>query len=215
MPPNDTVALVPLRPPGVGKTRLSPTLSPDQRAELAGAMLADVTAALAAAPVDRIVVAGGGPAAATAAAALGIEVLLDPPGTSSLDEALAVAASQLLPAGRLLVVAADLPALTAEDVAAILAADAPVAVAPTVDGGTGGLLREPPGVIGTAYGPGSAERHVGLARTAGLAPAVVHAAGFATDVDTVADLGRLAATSLGEATARWLAACGLDLPRVS
>jgi 2-phospho-L-lactate/phosphoenolpyruvate guanylyltransferase len=54
------VALVPLRAPGVGKSRLAPRLTVEQRATLAGAMLADVCHALERTPLDRIVVAAAG-----------------------------------------------------------------------------------------------------------------------------------------------------------
>jgi 2-phospho-L-lactate/phosphoenolpyruvate guanylyltransferase len=190
-PVDRVTALVPLRAPGEGKTRLAGTLSVTGRAALAGAMLADVTAALDAAPVDRIVVAADGPAAVAAASALGLETLADPPGTRSLDGALAAAASRLGPTAALLVVAADLPHLRAEDVVALLASDAEVVVAPTTDGGTGGLLRRPGDACRTAYGPGSARAHLALGRAAGRRVAEVPLAGFAHDVDVAADLAAL------------------------
>jgi 2-phospho-L-lactate/phosphoenolpyruvate guanylyltransferase len=186
-----TTALVPLRSPGVGKSRLATALSTEERAALAGAMLADVTRALRDAPVDRVVVAAGGPAAVAAASALGLETLRDPAGTRHLDGALAAAAARLGPVGTLLVVAADLPCLTAADVTALVATDAEVAVAPTADGGTGGLLRRPSDACSTAYGEGSARRHLELARAAGRRAVVVSRRGFALDVDVVDDLRRL------------------------
>ncbi|MEX1164660.1 MAG: 2-phospho-L-lactate guanylyltransferase [Nitriliruptor sp.] len=180
--------MVPLRSPGEGKSRLAGTLSVEARAALAGAMLADVAAALRGAAVDRIVVAAGGPAAVAAAAALGLEAVSDPPGTRGLDAALAAAHARIGPIGASLVVAADLPHLRPADVAALLAADAHVAVAPTTDGGTGGLLRRPADACGTAYGPGSAQRHLDLARAAGRRSQQVTVPGFAHDVDIAADL---------------------------
>jgi 2-phospho-L-lactate/phosphoenolpyruvate guanylyltransferase len=190
-PVERVTALVPLRAPGVGKSRLSGTLSVTGRAALAGAMLADVTAALRAAPIDRIVVAADGPAAVAAASALGLQTLTDPPGTRSLDRALASAAARLGPTSALLVVAADLPHLRAEDVTSLLAHDAEVVVAPTTDGGTGGLLRRPAAACGTAYGPGSAQHHLALGRAAGRRTAEAALAGFAHDVDVAADLAAL------------------------
>lgn len=186
-----TVALVPLRAPGVGKSRLAGTLSVEERAALAGAMLADVAAALLASPVDRIVVAAGGPAAVAAGSALGLETLTDPVGGGGLDRALAAAAARLGPVGALLIVAGDLPYLGAEDVTRVLAADAEVAVAPTVDGGTGGLLRRPPDACSTAYGTGSARRHLELARAAGRSATRITSPGFAHDVDVASDLAEL------------------------
>ncbi|WP_052666393.1 2-phospho-L-lactate guanylyltransferase [Nitriliruptor alkaliphilus] len=197
-----TVALVPLRAPGVGKSRLAGTLSVEGRAALAGAMLADVAAALRSSPVDRIVVAAGGPTAIAAASALGLEALADPVGASGLDGALAAAAGRLGPVGTLVVVAADLPCLCAEDVTALLGHDAEVVVAPTSDGGTGALLRRPPDACPTAYGPGSGLRHLALARAAGRRTAEAALAGFAHDVDVAEDLVRLTAADLPPLGAR-------------
>jgi 2-phospho-L-lactate/phosphoenolpyruvate guanylyltransferase len=207
-----STVLVPLRSPGRGKTRLAPVLSPLERASLAGAMLADVAAALAAADCDEVVVVAGGPAAAAAAAALGLEVLVDPPDVPGLDGALRAAALRIGPVPELLVVAADLPALTAPDVEAIRARDAAVVVAPTRDGGTGVLLRRPGDAIATRYGPGSAARHLALARRGGLTTATVHRTGTATDVDVGADLAALRATAVGPTTRRVLAALRPDIP---
>lgn len=185
-------ALIPVRSPGEGKTRLgSAGLSTLQRARLSAAMLADVAGALSDSPVDSVTVAANGSDAAAAAAALGLDVIADPPGTSSLDEAVAAATARLGASATLLVVMADLPRLEATDVAEVLATSAPVVVAPTQDGGTGALLRSPPGVIATAYGPNSAERHRQLAKVANVDVATVISPGFAEDIDTLEDLRRL------------------------
>ncbi|MFA9444782.1 2-phospho-L-lactate guanylyltransferase [Egicoccus sp. AB-alg6-2] len=197
---SNTVALVPLRAPGVGKTRLADALSPERRAALAGAMLADVCDALAVAAVDALVVVAGGEAAAAAACALGLEVVLDPPGCDGLDAALWAAQQRVGPVGALLVVTADLPRLAADDVTAVLDTDAEVVVAPTDDGGTGGLLRRPGDVMPTAYGPRSARRHRIEAAARGLRVATCHRPGFATDVDTLGDLASLRTGPLGRAT---------------
>jgi 2-phospho-L-lactate/phosphoenolpyruvate guanylyltransferase len=195
------VALVPLRSPGAGKTRLAAHLTIEQRAALAGAMLADVCSALAAARVDRIVVVAGGPAAVAAAAALGLEVVADPPGCDGLDSALRAATGRLGRVGTSLVVTADLPRLVASDVRAVLEAEGTVVIAPTSDGGTGALLRRPPDTIPTAYGRRSAARHRALARAAGVPVSLVHRPGLATDLDTWADLRALDRRTVGPATA--------------
>lgn len=202
-----TVALVPLRSPGIGKSRLATMLSAEQRAALAGAMLADVTAALRSGAIDRVVVAAGGPAAVAAASALGLETFTDPPGVRGLDAALAAAAAQLGPVGTLVVVAADLPCLTGDEVEQLLAVDAEVVVAPTDDGGTGGFVRRPADACPTAYGEGSAARHLELARSAGRRTEEIRLPGFAEDVDVAADLARLTVrdrSTLGVRTAALL-----------
>ena len=201
-----TVALVPLRSPGTGKTRLATALSPEERAAVSSAMLADVARALTDAPIDEVVVVAGGAAAADAAAALGLAVLHDPPGSRTLNEVLHLATARFSTASTLAVIAADLPLLTADEVTRLLEHDAPVAIAPTGDGGTGGFVRRPPSVIGCAYGPGSGARHQQLAAELGLPCVHLDTPGFRHDVDTWTDLVGLHEATLGAATAAILPA---------
>lgn len=205
-PRDPVVALVPARSPGVGKTRLADELTTAERAALSGAMLADVATALAASRVDRVVVAASGAEAAAAASALELEVVVDPPGVRSLDAAIAAAETQLPRTGTLVVVTADLPRLSPDDVDRLLATPGPVVVAGTDDGGTGGLLRRPPGVIGARYGGRSAARHLRLARAAGVPATAADLPGFRCDVDTWEDLLALRSATVGSATASFLAA---------
>lgn len=209
MPPTPPLALVPVRAPGQGKTRLAGVLGREARAALAGAMLADVVAALQGAGMERIVVLAAGPAAASAARALGVDVLLDPPGDHGLNAALA-AASRRIRANASVVVPADLPLLTPADVTALVATAGEVVVAATHDGGTGGLLRRPAWVVETSYGGRSAARHLLAARRAGFCAERVDIPGFTTDVDDADDL-RLVAddASLGPVTAHVLRDIGL------
>jgi 2-phospho-L-lactate/phosphoenolpyruvate guanylyltransferase len=196
-----TVAIVPLRSPGVGKTRLATALDPDQRALLSGAMLGDVTFALAGSRVDEVLVAAGGTAAAAAAAAIGMPVVSDAAGAQGLNRALADATRRVGPGCDVLVVTADLPRLTAEDVDAVLAMDAEVVVAPSSAGGTGGLLRRPGDRIATRFGPASAVRHRELALAAGCRVRTLERDGFRYDVDTWTDLVALHEVEVGAATA--------------
>lgn len=198
------VALVPVRAPGAGKTRLADDLTPPERAALSGSMLADVATALRGAPVDRIVVVARGSAGASAAAALGLDVILDPPSAPSLNAALHAARAHLGHVGSLLIVTADLPRLRAEDIVELVDTDAQVVVAGTADGGTGGLLQRPPGVIRTAYGPGSAAAHTRLGHAGGLRTVRLEIAGFRDDVDTWGDLVALTRGHIGIATAAFV-----------
>lgn len=206
-----TVALVPLREPTSAKTRLAAgapsRLSSSDRAELVTAMLADVIAALHGSTVDEVVVAAGGAGAVAAARDLGARAIDDEPPGAGLNAAVRGAAARI-GAGSLLVVPADLPTLTAAEVSALLDRSAPVVVAPTRDGGTGGLLRRPPEVIATAYGPRSASAHLALARAAGVTAEVVERPGFRLDVDTWDDLCRLGSDEVGAATRRILSRLG-------
>lgn len=203
-----SLAVVPLR--GAGKTRLrsgeGPGLDERERAVLASAMLSDVLAALRAAPVDNVVVAAADATAAAVAGALGIDVVRDPP-RADLDAALHAAVTAVA-CGTAIVITADLPCLTPDDVAALLEREAQVVVGPTADGGTSALLRRPPTVIPTAYGSGSAGRHLELAQEAGLTTAVVDRPGFRVDVDTWEDLLAIRSAPVGRATAAFLERLG-------
>lgn len=167
-------------------------------------MLADVSAALRGSSVDTVVVAASDEIGAGTATALGLDVVIDPQGTESLDQAVSAAADRLRAVGSLLVVMADLPRLTVTDVEEVLGADAEVVVAPTADGGTGALLRTPPDAIPSAYGPQSARRHRALAASAGRSFAAVRADGFSHDVDTLVDLEHLREGPVGPATSHVL-----------
>lgn len=203
-----TLAIVPLRGPGTGKTRLAregedgPGLEPSERAVLTSAMLSDVLSAVRDSPIETAVVAAADAAASALATALGVGVVRDPPG-SDLNQALRTAVGRI-PADAVVIVTADLPCLTGEDLAELVSRDAQVVIGPTADGGTSALLRRPPTVVPTAYGPGSATRHLDIARAAGVTSAVVDRPGFRTDVDTWEDLRGLLSVDVGPATAAML-----------
>lgn len=209
-PSTATVALVPFRAPGQGKTRLArtdaggPGLTPDQRGRLAAAMLADVVAALSASGIERVVVAASGAAAAAAARLLGVETVLDPPDADGLNEAVDAVTHRFADSCGVLVVAADLPCLEADEITRLLDSPAPVVVAPTVRGGTGGLLRRPPTLIPAAYGPQSARRHLASAHDAGHRAVEFTSPGFRRDVDNWTDLRDLSRTEVGSSTAEVL-----------
>jgi 2-phospho-L-lactate guanylyltransferase len=231
-----TWAVVPFRGPG-GKRRLAPILDEPGRRVLAEAMLADVLAALVAcAAVDRIVVISPPPlapprAAADVAGDDRIEWLAEPSGAglATPSEGLngALAHVQRLAAGadvgRLLIVPADLPLLSAEDVQALLGAVAPpapgaqgsdsVAIAPDeTESGTNALLLSPPDAIAPRFGPDSFRAHLAAAEAHGAAPTVVHRPGLALDVDTPDGLARLLAAVPRGRTGQALRA--LDLERL-
>jgi 2-phospho-L-lactate guanylyltransferase len=222
------VALVPLRTGG--KSRLGVALTPADRDALVLAMLDDVVATLSGAGIDDVRVLAGDGTAAGAAAARDLPAILDPapahgaaadpthagPGgnaggraDASLRSAVDAALAQLPRTSTRLVVAADLPRLSAAEIAAVLADPAEVVVAPTTGGGTA-LLRLSPGVsLTTRYGPGSAGAHLTAAEAAGWSTAVLDLPGARHDVDAVSDLsaleGPLDGTSPGPATATFLA----------
>ncbi|MGA2165221.1 MAG: NTP transferase domain-containing protein [Solirubrobacteraceae bacterium] len=64
--------------------------------------------------------------------------------------------------------------------------------------GTNGLLLTPPGAIPPSFGPDSCERHIGLARAAGVACRVERIPSLLLDIDTGADLAALRERLAGE-----------------
>ena len=194
-----TVAIIPLKALSAAKGRLSPALDADARREFVTWMARRVIAAAAGCPlIDEVVVVAGDEDAAAVAVAAGVSAItVETPG---LDAAMAAADAATLDAEITVVVAADLPEVTPEDIIAVLRTAPPgpcVVIAPTRDGGTGALLRRPAGVITTAYGPGSAAAHERAARAAGLDVLRIQRPGLANDVDTPAELPAALALAAG------------------
>jgi 2-phospho-L-lactate/phosphoenolpyruvate guanylyltransferase len=202
------VPLVPVKALAEAKGRLAPTVGPLQRRLLAIAMFEDVIAALQAVPgLAAPVVVSPDREVWRRAEAMGCRVVEEPPGAGDLNRSLASAAA----AGNgsaLLVVAADLPLASAAGLERVLAAaEAPVAVVPSHDGGgTNVLAWRDPGSFAPSFGPDSAARHLAL-------PGAVRVddPGLSLDVDTAADLelvaGRLDPSSI---TARRLKDFGVQ-----
>ncbi len=190
-------AVLPIKRFGAAKSRLSGAIAASDRAELAAAMLADVLAALGrCARLDRVIVVSGEPRAVTAAAAAGAELLDDPDDRGHSEAARrGVAAALAAGAGCAALLPGDCPLLDAAELDAALDAVAPASAAVIPDrhgSGTNGLLLAPPDAIAPSFGPGSRERHLGLARAAGLSGRVAAIPSLALDLDTPADLAALA-----------------------
>ncbi|HKU58971.1 MAG TPA: NTP transferase domain-containing protein [Gaiellaceae bacterium] len=170
------------------KQRLDP-VPQHERMRLALAMLADVLdAAVAVGPT--FVVAPGGldlPAGAVAVDdpqhGQGLAV------QAGLDAALAAGAP-----APYLVVNADLPCVTARDLLALAGAvpDRGLALVAAADGTTNALAFADAALFEPCYGPGSSERFASLARSR-----LVDAPNLIDDVDTLADLARVASRLRG------------------
>lgn len=214
-----TIAIVPVKALAEAKSRLAPVLSSDARRRLVVQMLGDVLAALAATPaVARTLVVTPDAEVAAIASAKGAEVI-DEALPTSLNGALRTAlhASDCGPHGRCLILPADVPLVTADEIMALLsAAPAPstahrVTIAPSHDGGgTNALVLIDHDVMGPSFGPDSFKRHLELAQALHLNPRVVRLPGLGFDIDMPEDLRRLSAV----ARYRWLDAETLnDQPR--
>lgn len=183
-------ALIPVKARGAGKTRLAPALCPDERAALVEEMLAHV-AGVAGEVVGRTVLLG--PAREELARA-GVEAIADPGGglNAALGHALGEIAARADAPARVIVLAADLPALAAGELARLAALPAAaVGLAPDRHGtGTNALSLPLPEVAGWRfhYGTGSADRHRDMAQMLGLNAVTITAPGLAKDIDEPADL---------------------------
>ena len=95
---------------------------------------------------------------------------------------------------RLLVLPSDMPEVSGEDLEAILEIDAgepSVVMAPAHDGGTNGMLRRPPTVIPSRFGPDSLSLHLEEAEGRGVATRIIELDSFRVDVDTPEDMAEV------------------------
>lgn len=183
-----TVAVIPLKSLAAAKGRLSEAMPPSLRRELVRWMFGRaVEACLEASSIRHVLVVAEDPADVELG---GVEVLRQ--RESGLNGALRTADAHVGSQAPSVVLVADLPLIEAGDVDAICGSGGAVVIAPTSDGGTGALYRNPTGVIPTAFGPDSAHAHGELARAAGLVPVVCDRAGFRIDLDTGEDLRAVA-----------------------
>jgi len=179
--------IIPVKPPGEGKLRLSGVLDADARDRLVAAMLGRVVAAVSAARhVDRICILGPSRHDQSAAISLMGDTGggLNPALTQALSEAAAAGAS------RVVFIAADLPGITPHEVEALAGAPA-VAIAPDRHGiGTNALALPLPQArdFRFAYGTASFAAHNAEACRLALEIEVIDSPGLARDVDTPEDL---------------------------
>ncbi len=186
-------AIIPVKPLKNAKSRLAPVLSPDQRFELAQAMFRHVLSVTTTIQhVTGVLVISRDTKALAIAREMGAKTLQEG-SISNLNPAL-LRATMVVSSWRadaVLVLPADLPFINAEDIRAMIqrAADRSVVIA-TDRGrdGTNALLVRPPGAIEYEYGSRSFERHIELARAAGLRVSVYQSDRLALDIDMPEDL---------------------------
>ncbi|OLT46267.1 2-phospho-L-lactate guanylyltransferase [Saccharomonospora sp. CUA-673] len=209
--------LVPLKPPGAGKSRLRGAFGAAPHASVVLALAADTVAAAVTTPgVDRVVVVTSDVEAVTTLRELGADVV-DDGGAADLNAALRAAELRLSePAhgatghgtnghGPRVVGAlqADLPALRSADLAAALAeAEGRRAfVADHLGTGTTLLLAAPGRPLAPRFGAGSAAAHT----ASGARPLTAPGDSLRSDVDTADDLARARTVGVGRHTSGLLA----------
>lgn len=201
------IALVPMKPLARAKERLASVLSAEERRALSVAMLGDVVAACGV--LDQTWVVCSDEEAAEVARVHGARAVPDPTPGDGLNASMNEVTEQARAAGAtgVLVVSADCPCVTTEDVKAMSPGDG-IALGPNRYGtGTNALWRMPPDRIPLFFGPNSRRAHQGLAFARGIPCAIVARPGIALDVDTPADLEAARATA-GPATRGLLDALG-------
>jgi 2-phospho-L-lactate/phosphoenolpyruvate guanylyltransferase len=189
-----TWAIIPVKPLNRAKSRLSDALTPEQRQHLAEMMFRHVLQVIREVPevIGTLVVSRD-----TKALAIAREYrarTVQESGQPELNAAL-TRATQVVIGWRgdaVLVLPADLPLITPEDVSKIvgLSTDIPSVVIATDQhrDGTNALLVRPPGVIDYAFGVGSFARHIALAEKAGAVVQEFKSDRLALDIDMPADL---------------------------
>jgi 2-phospho-L-lactate guanylyltransferase len=190
----DIWAVVPVKGGAGAKQRLGDAVAPDLRRRLALAMAEDVLAALAAAPGLRGVIVVTADAAARALAErYGARVLTEG-AEAGQTGAVAAAARALAREGRgaMLTIPGDVPLITPDEVARVLAAHDRVpdfVIAPAHDErGSNAILCAPPEAVPLTFGNDSFRPHLAAARRAGLEPKILRLPGIGLDIDNPADL---------------------------
>lgn len=187
-------AIVPVKPLRRGKSRLADVLSEEERVDLNRRLLSHTVETLRTIPdIEHVLVVSRDPAALALARDHGARTVQEN-GAPQLNIALARATfiAKTYATRGVLIVPADLPMITPEDVEAMLErAQKPPVVVVAPDRrrqGTNALLVCPIGLIEYDFGPGSFDRHCEQARQAGARLEIVDLPSLSLDVDLPEDL---------------------------
>lgn len=187
-------AIVPVKPLRRGKSRLADVLSGEERAALNKKLLIHTLDTITVVPaLEQVLVVSRDPEALAIARFHGARTVLED-GTPHLNLAItrATAVAKMYSAIGVLVLPADLPQITPEDVTTMVnaAGMAPsVVIAPDHrKEGTNALLVKPPGLLTYQFGLHSFQKHVSQAQSHGVEPKIVELPSLAHDVDLPEDL---------------------------
>lgn len=194
-------AVLPVKPLRGALRRLTPALEAPARQALQVAMLSDVLRACAGtARLAGVVVATSDPQAERMARELAdARVVADhaPPRGMNAAVVRGLEEVERLGGEGALVLTADLPLATPEDLEAIIGADGRargIVLAPSRDGtGTNAMLLRPPRALAPRLGPDSLARHRAQAERHGLTVTLCPRPRLALDIDTPEDLAALLA----------------------
>jgi 2-phospho-L-lactate guanylyltransferase len=187
-------AIVPVKPLRRGKSRLAGTLSEDERTELNRTLLQHTLQTLSdLKEVEHVLVISRDPQALTIARHHGARTVRED-GQPGLNTALkrATVVAQIYATGGVLVLPADLPLISREDVLTLIerAGEPPVVViAPDRhERGTNALLISPAGLIEYDFGENSFQRHCQRVKEAGARLEIVNLPSLGLDLDLPEDL---------------------------
>ena len=186
-------AILPVKRFADAKRRLGSAITETERHDLIVAMLHDVLAAIwRARMIARVIVVTGEPEADAIGAEYGAAQIADPPDADHSEAALlGVDAAIARGAPCVALLAGDCPLLEARELDRALTGMPAryVTIVPDRHGsGTNALLLAPPDAMRPAFGEGSRERHIGLARDVGVPVSVEPLDSLALDLDTPADI---------------------------
>jgi len=189
----NATAVLPVKRLYAAKQRLAAGLGGAERRQLAEAMVGDVLEAIGAArTIERTILVSGDPVAQELAAGAGAEVVADPEDGGHNPAALAgIARAEAEGAGLVVLLPGDCPLLDPRELDRLLTGvpERYVGVVPDRHGtGTNALVLSPPDAIVPAFGEGSRDRHVALARQAGIPFEVEEIPSLGLDLDTPADI---------------------------
>ncbi len=188
-------AIVPVKPLRRGKSRLAGTLSEDERTHLNQLLLEHTLKTLTdLREIEQILVVSRDPAALSLARDHGARTVREAAGSPQLNTALtrATVVAQVYATRGVLVLPADLPLMTPDDILSLVkhATKPPVVViAPDRrEEGTNALLISPAGLIDYDFRPGSFKRHCERAQQAGARLEIVTLPSLGLDLDLPEDL---------------------------
>jgi 2-phospho-L-lactate guanylyltransferase len=188
-------AAVPVKEFAGAKQRLASMLTAEQRQALAAAMLEDVLAALAEAPLAGIMVNTVDPLATDLARRYGARVVTDGARDGHTGAVTAMARILAAQGHDMLTVPGDIPRVTAPEIAAVIEAGRPapsVTIVPAHDDrGSNAVLCSPPLVMPLRFGDDSFLPHLASARAFGIEPTIVRLPGIALDIDQPEDVHAL------------------------
>jgi 2-phospho-L-lactate guanylyltransferase len=187
-------AIIPVKPLRRGKSRLAGALSEDERTELNRRLLRHTLTTLSdLRELEEVLVISRDPQALTLARQCGARTVRED-GQPELNTALkrATVIAQVYATRGVLVLPADLPLITREDILTLIdhASDPPVVViAPDRHGkGTNALLICPAGLIEYDFGENSFERHCRRVEASGARLEIVNLPTLGLDLDLPEDL---------------------------